>query len=189
MSRPLGTMRIPLPLPFTRGRRLSSVGLCADWSNRVADLGGMASDVRRTLEPGDTLITQADPGGDIFILDAGELAVERDGVPITTLSTPNALVGEMSVLLGTPNSATVRAVTYSTVRVIANARSQLMKDPELTFRLASLVAGRLDTTTGLLVDLAKEHAGKAEQNLLARILAAIHLQADEATVSRHDLFG
>jgi len=154
----------------------------------MTDLLVMASDVRRTLEPGELLITQADPGGNIFVLEAGELAVERDGVPITTLSTPNVLVGEMSVLLGTPNSASVRAITHATVRVIENARDQLMQDPELTFRLASLVAGRLDATTGLLVELAKEHSGKAEQSLLARILSAIHVQADEATVTRRDLF-
>ena len=143
----------------------------------------------RVLDPGEVLIEQGGPGGDLYILEAGSLAVERDGVPITTISTPDALVGEMSVLLGTPNSATVRAVGHATVHTIENARARLMQDPELTFRLASLVAGRLDATTALLVDLAKEHPGKAEQGLLGRILAAISLQPDEAIVTRHDLFG
>lgn len=144
----------------------------------------------RSLAPGEVLISQGAPGGDLFILETGELAVERDGVPVTTISAPNALVGEMSLLLGTPNSATVRAAGHATVRTIENAHSHLMQDPELTFRLASLVAARLDATTALLVNLAKEHPGKSEQGLLARILSALTLQADDtATVTRHDLFG
>ena len=156
----------------------------------MASLQAVASSrAARALEPGEVLIEQGAGGGDLFILEAGELAVERDGVAITTIATANALVGEMSVLLGTPNSATVRAIGHATVRTIENARAHLMQDPELTFRLAALVAGRLDATTALLVDLAKEHPGKTEQGLLARILSAIHLQADEATVTRHDLFG
>jgi CRP-like cAMP-binding protein len=157
----------------------------------MASLQALASSrPQRAIEPGEVLIAQGGQGGDLFILEQGELAVERDGVPVTTISAPNALVGEMSVLLGTPNSATVRAIGPVTVRTIENARSHLLQDPELTFLLASLVATRLDKTTALLVDLAKEHPGKAEQGLLSRILSALTLQADDAaTVTRHDLFG
>lgn len=144
----------------------------------------------RALEPNEVLISQGGPGGDLFILEAGNLSVERDGVAVTTISAPNALVGEMSVLLGLPNSATVRAVDRATVRTITDARRQLLQDPEFSFQLASLVAARLDATTALLVDLAREHPGKTEQGLLARILSALTLQADDAaTVTRHDLFG
>jgi CRP-like cAMP-binding protein len=140
----------------------------------------------RTLVPGEELILQGAAGGALYILVSGELSVERDGVAITTITARNALVGEMSVLLGTPNSATVRAVGPATVRALENAREYLMEDAELTFRLAALVASRLDATTALLVDLSKHHP--AQQGLLARILSAIHLQSDEAIVTRHDLF-
>ena len=157
----------------------------------MASLQALASaHPTQRLEPGEVLILQGGPGGDLFVLEDGQLSVERDGVPVTTISAQSALVGEMSVLLGTPNSATVRAVGPVTVRTITDARTQLMQDPELTFHLASLVAARLDATTALLVDLAKEHPGKTEQGLLARILSALTIQADDgATVTRHDLFG
>lgn len=151
----------------------------------MASLHSLAT--TRTLAPGDELIVQGAAGGTLFVLEEGELAVERDGVAITTISARNALVGEMSVLLGTPNSATVRAIGPTTVRAIENARGRLMEDPELTFHIASLVATRLDATTALLVDLSKEHP--AQHNLLARILSAIHLQSDDdVVVTRHDLF-
>jgi len=141
----------------------------------------------RILEAGEVLVTQGGHGGDLYILEEGELAVERDGVRVTTIATVNALIGEMSVLLGTPSSATVRATRRSTVLTIPEARAELLKDPELTFRLAAFVASRLDATTGLLVQLSREHSGPAEQGLLARLLSAI--QNTGETVARHDLFG
>lgn len=144
----------------------------------------------RILEPGEALIQQGGSGGDLYILESGELSVERDGVAITKIVTRNALVGEMAVLTGTAASATVRASGRATIRTIQNAREQLLRDPELTFQLASLVASRLSATTALLVELSREHQGKPEQNLLARLIAAIHLSAaDDFVVTRNDMFG
>jgi CRP-like cAMP-binding protein len=140
----------------------------------------------RVLEANQVLVTQGGEGGNLYILEDGELAVERDGVRVTTISATNALIGEMSVLLGTPSSATVRSTRRSTVLVIPDARAQLLKDPDLMFRLGAFVASRLDTTTALLVQLSKEHNGSAEQSLLSRLLSAI--QGAGETVARHDLF-
>lgn len=132
----------------------------------------------RSLRPEEILIVQGEPGGDLFILEYGVLAVERDGVEIATLTEPGTLVGEMSVLLGSSNSATVRAVSDGRVRVIRNAKRYLASDPELSLSIAALVAGRLDATSALLVELSSEHVGKpTEQGLLSRIFSAIHLPA------------
>lgn len=144
----------------------------------------------RTLEPGEALIQQGGSGGDLYILESGELSVERDGVAITKIATRNALVGEMALLTGTPASATVRASSRATIRTIENAREQLLRDPELSFQLAALVATRLSATTALLVDLSHEHQGKPEHGLIARLISAIHLSsADDIVVTRHDMFG
>ncbi|HEY2806654.1 MAG TPA: cyclic nucleotide-binding domain-containing protein, partial [Gemmatimonadales bacterium] len=58
----------------------------------------------RALVPMEILINQGASGGNLYVLQSGELAVERDGVEVARVSRPYALVGEMSVLLGTPNS-------------------------------------------------------------------------------------
>jgi CRP-like cAMP-binding protein len=129
--------------------------------------------------------------GDVFVLEQGQLMVERDGVRLATVATPGALVGEMSVLLDTPASATVTAEGPTTVRVLADARSVLAGDPELTFRVARLMATRLDLTSALLVDLTKQHTGKSEQGILARIFSAIHLPVDDGDyveIARNDMF-
>lgn len=152
----------------------------------------VASQPKRTLASGEVLISQGREGGDLFVLESGQLVVERDGINIARIATPNALVGEMSVVLGTLNSATVRADGVTTVRVIQDARKYLEQDQAMTFRLAWLMATRLDATSAYLVELSKQHTGSAEQNLLGKILSALHLQTDDGrytTVARTDMFG
>jgi CRP/FNR family cyclic AMP-dependent transcriptional regulator len=143
----------------------------------------------RILHPGDVLIAEGDKGGDLHVLIEGTLVVERDGVVLSTLSQPGTLIGEMSVLLGKPITADVKATAVSRVRSIPNAAEELKKDAELALRVAATVATRLDTTSALLVDLSREHSGKHEQGILGRIMTALHATSPEAAEGqRRDLF-
>jgi CRP/FNR family transcriptional regulator, cyclic AMP receptor protein len=130
----------------------------------------------RTLAADEVLLAQGDGGGDLFILLSGELSVLRDGVKLATLSQPGTLVGEMSVLLGTRSSATVQAERETKVRVVRDARQILESEPGLAMRIAALVAGRLDATSALLVELSKQHK-EGERNVFTRILNALHAPA------------
>ena len=85
----------------------------------------------RTLADGEVLLVQGEGGGDLFILLSGKLAVVRDGVNIATISQPGTLVGELSVLLGIRNSATVSAEREAKVRVIRDANTLLDSEPGL----------------------------------------------------------
>ena len=136
-----------------------------------------ASRPTRTLADGEVLLVQGEGGGDLFILLSGKLVVVRDGVTIATIAQPGTLVGEMSVLLGIRNSATVRAERETKVRVIRDANKLLEAEPGLARRVAALVAGRLDATSDLLVELAKHNKGKSEQGLLTRILSTLYSPA------------
>jgi CRP-like cAMP-binding protein len=128
----------------------------------------------KSYSKGEALVTQGERGGDLYVLESGRLSVERDGVVIATIEEPDSVIGEMSVLLGSNYSATVRAERDSKVRVVKDAMRILGKQPELTLRLAQLVSQRLDTTSALLVELSRETAGKAsEQHLLRRIWTAL----------------
>ena len=131
----------------------------------------------RSLAPDEILLVQGEGGGDLFVLESGRLSVERDGVGIAIISTPNTLIGEMSVLLGTRNSATVRAETATRLRVIRDARAILESDPALALQVAALVAGRLDATSALLVNLSQTEKS-AEPSLFKRILSALHVSAE-----------
>lgn len=150
-----------------------------------------ASHPTRAFAAGEILIGQGYQGGDLYILESGQLAVERDGVRIATIATPGSLIGEMSVVLGTANSATVQAERPTLVRVIRDARQYLKTDPELTFRIAWLMANRLDATSAYLVQLTKDHAGKPEGGLLGRILTSLNSPEDKryTQINRGDMFG
>lgn len=143
------------------------------------------------LQPGETLITQGAPGGSLYVLEEGELGVVRDGVEIASVSRPYSVVGEMSVVLGTPTSATVRAVKASRVRVFSNARSALANDADFAFRMAYLMASRLDATSALLVEHKREQGGKGGNDLLGRLFNALHLPSEEPAppTDRQGMFG
>jgi len=108
-----------------------------------------------SLAPGDVLIKEGDPGGDLYVLESGRLRVERDGVTLATISAAGALIGEMSVLLGTENTATVRAEKPTTVRVVKDALAYLERQPLVALRVAMLLSQRLDATSALLVEAQK----------------------------------
>ncbi len=127
----------------------------------------------RELEIGDVLIRQGSMATDLFVLETGQLAVERDGVKIATIDQPDSLVGEMGLLLRKPHSATVRAETNSRVRVVADAMRVLERHPDITLRLASLLCQRLDETSGLVSELSRQVSGTAERTLVGRILSSL----------------
>lgn len=128
----------------------------------------------KTLAPGEVLIKEGDPGGDLYVLESGALSVERDGVKLASITAQGALVGEMSVLLGTENTATVKAEKPSTVRVVADALAYLERQPLVALRVAMLLSQRLDATSAVLVELSKSTPQKAaEQTIFSRLMSAL----------------
>lgn len=149
----------------------------------------LAAQPVHVLKPGEIVITQGQSGGDLYVLESGRLTVERDGVAIATITQPGTAVGEMSVLLGTDHSATVRAETESRVKMLRDAAGALDTDPALAKTLASLLATRLDATSALLVDLRAQH--KNAPGILTKLISALQLSSDDPhypSIDRHDLF-
>ncbi|HWD44922.1 MAG TPA: cyclic nucleotide-binding domain-containing protein, partial [Actinomycetota bacterium] len=73
------------------------------------------------LRKGATLVSQGDPGDELFLLFDGLLAVEIDGRVVTELG-PGAVVGEVAVLAGGRRTATLRAVTVCRVAAVPGDR-------------------------------------------------------------------
>ncbi|MFN8025296.1 MAG: cyclic nucleotide-binding domain-containing protein [Acidimicrobiia bacterium] len=111
----------------------------------------------RTFAAGDVLLTDGTTVDELYVLVRGTLRVEKAGVTVTTLGTPGACVGEMSLLLGVPVTADVVAVTESEVAVIDDAPAML-EAGGLTLELARMLAGRLQVMTTYLVDLKQQYA-------------------------------
>jgi CRP/FNR family cyclic AMP-dependent transcriptional regulator len=59
---------------------------------------------------GTELLAEGQTAGHVYILAKGRVEVLRDDTPVTVIDEPGSLVGEMSVLLGVPHTASVRAL-------------------------------------------------------------------------------
>ncbi|MBK8085002.1 MAG: cyclic nucleotide-binding domain-containing protein [Devosia sp.] len=128
----------------------------------------------RTLRTGERLISEGDFSGEIYVLEHGRLLVERNGITIAGIAEPGALIGEMSVLLGTDHTADVTAEAETTVRVIEDAIGFLERTPLVALHVATLACARLDATSALLVELRKQAAGRhEEQGVFGRLLQAL----------------
>jgi CRP-like cAMP-binding protein len=105
---------------------------------------------RDWIAPGMELIAQGGRTGQLYVLREGELEVLRDGRHIATIKTPGSVIGEMSVLLEAPQTATVRAVTEVDFFVIDNAIEVLRSHPDWLLQIARLLAQRVKDTTAQL---------------------------------------
>jgi len=104
------------------------------------------------IAAGMVLVEQGGRTGQLYVLRDGQLEVVRDGKHVTMIRTPGAVIGEMSVLLDLPHTATVRAVTAVDYFVIDNAADVLSAHPEFLLQIARLLAQRVNATTALLTE-------------------------------------
>jgi CRP/FNR family cyclic AMP-dependent transcriptional regulator len=114
---------------------------------------------------GSELLRQGGRLGTIFVLKSGEVEVLRDMALIRSISQPGAIFGEMSVLLDTPHTATVRTVSSVEAYRIDNAVAMLEARPAWALQLARLLAQRLADTTAQLV------TSQARESSVAQIIA------------------
>jgi hypothetical protein len=77
--------------------------------------GGTAPAIRK-LAAGQELVTQGDPGDEVFLLLDGVLTVEVGGEPLAQIG-PGAVLGERAVLEGGVRTSTLRAETACKVAV------------------------------------------------------------------------
>lgn len=120
-----------------------------------------------THAPGERLLTEGDPPGPLFVLVSGRVQVTKSGVDIVRIDEPGALFGEMSVLLDTPVTATVTALTEVTAHRCADPAGVFAKDPLLAQYAARLLAARLHAATTYIVDLKAQF--EAEQGHLGMV--------------------
>ena len=111
------------------------------------------------FEPGKVLLPEGETSGRLYVLLDGEVEVVRGETQINTVGEAGALFGEMSILLGLPHTATVRALTPCAAHVTEDGAGFLKSHPELSHHLAQLLAQRLHGVTTYLVDLKRQFEG------------------------------
>jgi aquaporin Z len=98
----------------------------------------------RLAVAGETVMREGEAGHEAYLLERGTLRVTRGGVPLAELG-PGAWVGEMSLLLDEPRSATVTAVTDAQLRKMTRDSfgRLLSEDPARTEELLRQLARRV----------------------------------------------
>jgi aquaporin Z len=111
----------------------------------------------RLLAAGETVMREGEPGDEAYRVERGTLRVSRGGVTLAQLAAGD-WVGEMSLLLDEPRSATVVAVTDAQLRRITRDSfgRVLAEDPERTQELLRQLARRVREVSGRIA------AGMAE---------------------------
>jgi CRP-like cAMP-binding protein len=75
------------------------------------------------------LIHEGGTTGQLYVLIDGRLEVIEGDTVVASIADPGAVVGEMSVLLDKPHTATVRANSHSTICEFGDAASFLREQP------------------------------------------------------------
>ena len=121
------------------------------------------------LGPRAVLVSEGARTGKLYILKSGDLEVVRDGTSVAAIGEPGSVVGDMSVLLDLPHSATVRTRHGAEVYVADDADAFLDAHPAAARHLAKLLAGRLHKTTALLVDMRQRAKVREDQDMFDKI--------------------
>jgi CRP/FNR family transcriptional regulator, cyclic AMP receptor protein len=124
-----------------------------------------------SFQTGQTVLAAGSRTGRLMILKKGNVAVVKDGVEIARVSEPGAVFGELSILLGQPHTADVRALEVSQFLVADGAL--LANDPLAFIYVATVLARRLNYANRALIELKRHlHAGEP-QSVIAETIAEI----------------
>lgn len=108
------------------------------------------------VEAGQVLIEQGQTPGVLYVLEHGSAVVERDGIAIVRVDAPGAVLGELSVVLAKPATATVRASTALRLRVAHDPQAFLRARPGVALAVLRTVASRLEGLTAYLADIKRQ---------------------------------
>lgn len=105
---------------------------------------------------GEEVITEGQSPGKIYFLKNGRVEVVRNGTRVALIKTPGSVLGEISVLLNIPATASVIALEETELRVADYPLDFLKENPEVHIHVSKALAYRLDAATKYLVDVKEQ---------------------------------
>ena len=126
------------------------------------DLSVLRSAPQISRPAGHELITEGRPLQGVYFLESGEVEVCKNGVSIAEIYEPGAVMGEMSWLLATLPTATVKTSTPCTFRHVANPPEFFRLNPAATVHMATILARRLDSLNRYLVEIKHQFQDRAD---------------------------
>jgi len=115
--------------------------------------------VQRDVAAGAFVVHEGHTTGHLYVLIEGRLEVIKGDTVVATITEPGAVLGEMSILLDKPHTATVRAASDSVIYEINDAASFLRQQPAVAILIARMLAQRLNVANTYLADLKRQYGG------------------------------
>ena len=115
--------------------------------------------LQRSVSAGTIVIHEGQTTGHLYVLIEGRLEVVKGDTVVASIAEPGAVLGEMSILLDQPHTATVRAASDSIVYEFEDAASFLREQPEVALLIARMLAQRLNVANTYLADIKRQYAG------------------------------
>jgi CRP/FNR family transcriptional regulator, cyclic AMP receptor protein len=129
---------------------------------------------KHAVPAGTLIIHEGSTTGHLFVLIEGRLEVVKGDTVVASIVEPGAVVGEMSVLLDRPHTATVRVASDSMVYEFSDAASFLREQPAVALLIARLLAQRLNVETTYLADIMHQYAGHGDHlSMVGEILQSM----------------
>jgi CRP/FNR family cyclic AMP-dependent transcriptional regulator len=104
----------------------------------------------------ETLLREGQRSGVLYVLEEGEVEISKGEYQVAVISQPGTVLGDISVLLDIPHTATVKTTVPCRFYVIDAPLDFLRTHPEAALDIAQLLAERLHAMTTYLVDLKKQ---------------------------------
>ena len=160
------------------------LGISSETEFCVTDVKSIHS-LAQTVEAGTVLFEEGTPGGGMIILLSGRLSVTVRGQEVAVISEPGAYVGETSVLTGNSRSATVTAISSTTIIRLSKKQASVFLQAEaaegkVVENLSKRLSRTNDTLTDNLVKLDDVSRGLYD---LLHALKNLYRQMDEAEAS------
>jgi CRP/FNR family cyclic AMP-dependent transcriptional regulator len=146
---------LPMRLPNLVAGEFGNLGVCRMREMLEYCTGG----VRQNVPTGGLVVQEGGRTGRLYVLIEGRLEVIKGDTVVAAITEPGAVLGEMSVLLDQPHTATVRAAADSVICEIDDAASFLHQQPGVALLIARMLAQRLNAANISLADLRRQHAG------------------------------
>jgi CRP-like cAMP-binding protein len=118
---------------------------------------------QRAVPAGGLVVQEGGASGHLYVLLEGRLEVLRGDAIVAVLAEPGAVIGEMSVLLEQPHTATVRAASDSVIYEFENGAAFMRERPEVALLIARFLAQRLNVATTYLTDIMHQYSGHGTQ--------------------------
>lgn len=126
-----------------------------------------------TYQTGEIVMTEGGDSTGVWILLSGSLRITKNGREVNRVTQPGALVGEMSILLGIPDSATVEAAEPCLMRYAEDGEALLTGDPRVIHLVAVGLAERLNFVTTYLADLRNQYGSAPGLAMVPEVLQTL----------------